>query len=127
MTTPLTKEFLEKIIALGAKIPKGPWGTPRNAFELFHRDFPDWGEVYANLRGNDGEVYSGCVILKANQNLISEEAKKEARVSGERNPGLAGDISEYVAQLPPEVTTAMAQEILYLRAELATARKHLGE
>lgn len=130
MEITLSNEFLEHIILLGKSVPKGPWGHTLNCEELFMRDFPDWGEVYANILNADGSLLTGCIIARANTNLISEKEKQEAwekmRETREHtNPGLSGKIAEYIAQFPPDVTTAMAQEILCLRAELATARKHL--
>ena len=118
----LTPEYLEHLLALGKAVPAGPWGTSLNAFELFGKDFTDWGEVYANLTLDNGHVFKGSVIAHANTNLIPEEEKlaaREAYLKGEKvDPGLSGKLAAYIAAYHPGVTTALIMEILRLRAEV---------
>lgn len=118
----LTPEYLEHLLALGKAVPAGPWGTSLNAFELFGKDFTDWGEVYANLTLDNGHVFKGSVIAHANTNLVSEEEKlaaREAYLMGEKvDPGLSGKLATYIAAYHPGVTTALILEILRLRGEV---------
>ena len=127
----LTPEYLEHLLALGKAVPAGPWGTRLNAFELFGKDFTDWGEVYANLTLDNGHVFKGSVIAHANTNLIPEEEKlaaREAHLKGQKvDPGLSGKIAAYIAAYHPGVTTALILEILRLRKELATMKCRVCE
>lgn len=123
----LTPEYLEHLLALGNAVPAGPWGTSLNAFELFGKDFTDWGEVYANLTLDNGHVFKGSVIAHANTNLVPEEEKlaaREAYLKGEKvDPGLSGKLAAYIAAYHPGVTTALIMEILRLRAEVERLNK----
>lgn len=118
----LAPEYLEHLLALGKAVPAGPWGTSLNAFELFGKDFTDWGEVYANLTLDNGHVFKGSVIAHANTNLIPEEEKlaaREAYLKGEKvDPGLSGKLAAYIAAYHPGVTTALIMEVLRLRGEV---------
>lgn len=123
----LTPEYLEHLLALGKAVPAGPWGTSLNAFELFGKDFTDWGEVYANLTLDNGHVFKGSVIAHANTNLVSEEEKiaaREAYLKGEKvDPGLSGKLAAYIAAYHPGVTTALILEILRLHGEVKRLNK----
>lgn len=127
----LTPEYLEHLLALGKGVPAGPWGTSLNAFELFGKDFTDWGEVYANLTLDNGHVFKGSVIAHANTNLVPEEEKlvaREAYLKGEKvDPGLSGKLAAYIAAYHPGVTTALILEILRLRNDLAATECREGD
>ncbi len=130
-TIDLTPEYLEHLLALGKAVPVGPWGTRLNAFELFGRNFTDWGEVYANLTLDSGDILKGCVIAHANSNLISDEEKRAARqayLEGKKvDPGFSGNIAAYIAAFHPGVTTALILEILRLREEIRLLRADMLE
>lgn len=123
MKVKLTTEFLLRIIESGKDVPKGPWASSRNCTKFFPERLPDWGEVFATVRFPDGEIIEGCIIARANTNFITQKEEKQARKEYlekhiHTNPGLSGKISEYIAGLPPDVTTAMSEEIIRLRGKL---------